>query len=185
MKAKYIITEREIDKAILEKVLPPKSLEGVKVIAGTGFSSALSWATSLLGTTRDHIIFVADSNSTDDMTAREHYSFINMFLRRSGSGRYHIVMLSPEIETIYFQNKDAAESLVGRKLSDIELELAANSPRKALHLFLNIDPTRGTDVLDRLTPDAIAKIQKTKVIQELIAHLKPNGAASKASRKAA
>jgi|GEM_PF-938254 len=176
MKAKYVITEGELDKAILEKILPVKLLQGVKVIAGGGFSSALSWATSLLSTTDENIVLVVDSDSTDDMTTQERYSFLNLMLRRSGTpDRFHIMVLVPEIETIFFQNKDVAESLVGRKLSEIELKLAANSPKHALRLLLNIEPQGTLDILDKLAPEAWTKLRSTSVIKELMDQIQHSG----------
>lgn len=127
---KFIVTEGNRESLLLSKLF--SSFENIKIKAGTGYSSALSLARTILSYHKKPVLLLLDAESQDQTDIAERYSFVNSYLGMSTPGAvFKIILFQPELETVFFDAK-VAEHLIGRPLTESELQLARLHPKQVL-----------------------------------------------------
>jgi hypothetical protein len=147
----YIITEAITDRLLLEKLVSNK--ENVQFMNCSGYSSAISTATSILGKHQHRVVLVVDANSSIEEAIRERYNFIEYMLgsRSIYEGEYKIALFAPQLESIFFEDKDIADQITGYTLSTEEYITGKFKPRDILKNQLSKIGTNLTDsIIERL-----------------------------------
>jgi len=164
----YFIVEGAFDKFILERILPEEIVSQTKIITGNGYNIALSKARSLLVSSELPVSLIVDSNTTDRTSIEEKKDFIMQSLRQlSTPEHFHIFLAVPEIEVIFFSNREVVEELRGGKISDQQLELAHYNPKQELLKMLHTENLQKS-FRKLLTPTLIEKLRKTEFVQNII-----------------
>lgn len=167
---KYIVTEGKFDRLLLEKLLSDNSNSILEFVESNGFSAAISTAVTLLSSNKGKVIFIADADTNDEKLIREKLGQIKFLLNHaSPSHNYEIVLIAPEIETLFFQDEDVAKVIAKRELNDFEIKLAAASPREALKLYRNFDAKKKISLIEELTSDIVYKMRQLPKVREIIA----------------
>jgi 5S rRNA maturation endonuclease (ribonuclease M5) len=166
---KYIITEGKFDKLLLEKILEQNLNGHAQVIETSGTSAAIAMANAVLSDEEGEVILVVDADSTDEKRIKERYTQLTFLLERASTKHnFQIFLISPEIETLFFQDKEVANTIAQRELNDFELKLAASSPREALRIYRGIEGKSRFKLLDELTTDLLNRIRQLTTVKEIV-----------------
>jgi hypothetical protein len=166
-----IITEGSFDTQLLEKILPESTLSNVKIVAGMGYSSAVSLAKSYYANGGAKILIVLDADTNNEEEIREKESLIDgLFSLIATDAEYKIVYFVPEIERLFFADKDFIESYFKRSFTPLELELMKQNPKVGLrNIAVESDyKSLSKNLLNSLPVSAIQKIQATPEIKKII-----------------
>ena len=134
MEQYQVVMEGKSDVLLLRAILNiPADDPKVTFVAAGGWSSADSYARTVLIQDKANIALVVDADSTHAADASNR----RLFLERSlGDVTLHkkfcVVVIEPEIETLLFQDHFILEQVVGRRVSDREYKLAASKPKAVL-----------------------------------------------------
>ncbi|MDJ0503565.1 MAG: hypothetical protein PX483_22525, partial [Nostocales cyanobacterium LE14-WE4] len=102
----YILTERDRDIVILQKLLPKNLIQDIKFIAGASSYRARSLASSLLATRKIPVALVIDADTNNESQVFEKQDLINYVLNQASSGiPFQVSLAVPEIESIFLQDK--------------------------------------------------------------------------------
>ncbi|MEM1214786.1 MAG: hypothetical protein AAGJ82_03830 [Bacteroidota bacterium] len=167
----YIITEYEFDKELVEMVLPEQYQDQVEVISAGGLSSALSLTASILTARhQSNTILVVDADVNDPRDVEEKEDLICEYMRRDKDDeRFALLIQRPEIEAVFFEDKDALESLTGRQFTDLEFELAKDNPKRNLLNFLSLPQEDKKQLLERAraNTDVQSELKGSRLSQQL------------------
>ncbi|MEM7102528.1 MAG: hypothetical protein AAF502_05285 [Bacteroidota bacterium] len=170
--ANYIVTENPQDANLIRKLLPAAALEKVKIKAGSGYSSLLSMAVALLAGKDNNVVIVADADSMKKTEYNNRYYFIKNYLRRAApENQFKIFLLRPELESIFFENKEVLEQMTGRKFTDLEIELAKANPKENLYKLLNIERRDFPEIVRKLPSSVFDKLKESRFSVELRSHI--------------
>lgn len=169
----YLITEGKLDKIFLEKILPTKISENVKILSGSGETSAISLARSRFIDGQNKVLLLLDADTVDkEKVALKKYQTENMIFSLSGPSTAKVVLFVPEIEQLLVIDKPFIEHYFDKKLSDFEYDLIQNDPKFGL-LKLSKDKSKPInqvceEILEKADQNVIQKMQKQEQIQEII-----------------
>lgn len=169
----YIVTEWDFDKDLVEMVIPEQYQQKVSVLSAGGYSAALSMARSILSARHQaRTILVVDADATDERDVAEREDFIRTYMHRiSGDDRFAILLQKPEIEAVFFEDKNSLEQLTGKDFSDLEFELAKDNPKRNLLNFLSLAPKHKEEVLDRAKQDVSVRTKlKESRLAKVLSH---------------
>jgi hypothetical protein len=160
---KFIVTEGKTDSLLLKKVLG--NLEHVGMKTGSGYSSALSLAGSVLTYHKKPVLLIVDTDSNEQAEVDEQERFVHNYLKTSTPGAvFKVIFVEPELEAIFFQDVTVAEHLLDRSLTQEELESARLHPKQ----FLKDNQVRDTsELIHKLDDDDIAKLKQLSTFKEL------------------
>ena len=132
-KAAYIITEGKFDSDLIKRLLPDLTdhPENIGVLTAHGYSSALSIVQSVLLETQRPVLLIVDA---DKMRIREKKAFIEQYVKINGL-TCQIIVAEPELEILFFANKDVLERALQKPISDEVWTLAELSPRRGIELL--------------------------------------------------
>lgn len=168
MKQAYVITEGEWDIELLKKLLPKPLMKQIVLAEGHGSYGALSMAGTLLSTRRKPVALVVDTDSRSVNAIHEKVDTLRYLLRQNAAGvAFKVVPAIPEIEAVFFEDRNFVERITGRKFSDLEWKFAKLSPKEALTTFLGEPKQLHKKILSRMTKDDIRALQKHSLIVEL------------------
>lgn len=170
----YVITERNFNAELLQKILSAEVLQNVKIVPAGGYSSATSLARSMLYTPGKYVIIAVDAGSNNEVDVLERYYFLRDYMRMGASEkRFTIHLFKPEIEHVFFEDKKVLETIVGKKVSDLELELAALQPRLGLSKLsgMSLYEMSNGVLLNRLSNKIIQQLRQTEDIKKLTEHI--------------
>jgi hypothetical protein len=127
MHRRYVLVEGEIDRMILDWILP-KDLKGriQLVVTQGGYNAGLSIAKSLLITRPSPISIVMNADSTSRQSIEERYDFIEQTLRMVASPeRFSVYLFEPDIEHIFLlPEHHLLENMLTRELPhDMVMEI--------------------------------------------------------------
>jgi hypothetical protein len=174
MKA-YVVVRGTTDVAILRAVLPPDLLDEVDTTPAGERSNLASVARTLLVTRRKPVAVLVNSDSTEEGIVQERFQLTQELVKAAAAGLpVRVILLVPHIEVIFFQAKGVLTRIYGDPLPQEVCLLARYSPREALErLFAQASgPDSLHALLDCLDDRAIAAIQATPPLRELIAFLR-------------
>lgn len=162
MNRAYVVTERPLSTELLRAVLPGELVSDSTFVSGSGRSSAISLAWSLLVAKQLPVALVIDADTDVESSIREQEDFLCETIRRVSPGVDRRVFLAaPAIEALFVRDRGIAGRLAGHTLSDDEWEQAKRHPKR----FLEALPGQE---LDR---DAVASIRKVPPFDEIIRFL--------------
>lgn len=169
-KTTIVITESAGDAALLQRVLSP--IEGGKLyfdVAG-GINHAMTAASTILNARRENVLMVIDNDGARDNTETE---FIRELVGKD-SQRFKLVLMVPEIESLFFADRVALEQALGTRIEDMIWEIAMTAPKSTLDVLLK--KLGKKDRLELLSSQALLSAMrnhpKIKEIQEFaqVAH---------------
>jgi hypothetical protein len=169
MKA-YIVTEGELGRSLLQRLLPADLTEAVAVVTASGGSGAVSMARSLLATRQSPVALVLDADSISPDFVRERSRGLRELLRSVSSGPDSEVFLAvPELEGIFFQAPNLLERVLGLTIPETLAILAEARPKDALdRLFAQHQSIKTVpELLSALTPCDDEELRATKPIANL------------------
>jgi len=160
---KFIVTEGKTDSLLLEKILP--EFEDIKIMTGSGYSSALSLASSILIYHKKPVLLLLDADSNNQTDITERYNFIRNYLRMAApDALFRIILFQPEVETVFFQDAAVAEHLIGRPLTEHELKSAHSSPKKVLQEAIS---GNYFELISELNNDDISRLNQLAIFKEI------------------
>lgn len=175
MIAQYIIVEGQFEKFLLERVLPKEIVSHSKFIIGSGYHTALSKARSILVASELPVSIVVDAETTDSSSIEEKQEFMAQLLGQlSSSEHFHIFVAIPELEILFFYDKEEFEKLIGETLSSHQWELAHYQPKEVLQEIFRTNNLQDT-LQEELTSEMIAYLSDTDLIQAMIKSFPVNG----------
>ncbi|MBM3459050.1 MAG: hypothetical protein FJX77_11035 [Armatimonadetes bacterium] len=130
----YVVVEGRDDEVVLRHLLEPSNgTAQLEFRVAGGRSAADSLARSLLASARGDVALVVDSDSVDPGLIAERKGFLRQSLQAIASPkRWHVTMLEPELEALFFRDRDLLESLVGHPVSDTDLVRGCYEPKRTL-----------------------------------------------------
>jgi hypothetical protein len=170
----YIIVEGQSDARILRALLPDELLEDTEIVSAGGASAAKSLARSLLVRRQTPVAIVMDADSVAPERIQECRQSIEEVVESVAGGvPVKAVVAAPAMETILFYDETMLARVFGPGLSEHLLSLARIQPQDALKkLFDQSDHVKNLDaILNSLTRQDIQILQKSSILQELIAFL--------------
>jgi len=184
MKQAYVITEGDWDVEILKKLLPKPLIKQAVFTPGHGAYGAMSMAGTLLSVRRKPVALVVDTDSRSANAIHEKVDTLRYLLRQNAAGvPFKVVPAIPEIEAVFFEDRNFIERITGRKFSDLEWKFAKLSPKEALTTFLGAPEQLHKKILSRMTKEDIRALQQHSLIVELSEFLESaltNGATRRA-----
>lgn len=166
MKQAYVIIEEERDIEILKKLLPGNLIKQTAFTQSD--SGAVSVASTLLWERKKPLALVVDTNTRNASAIHERIDTLRFLLRPAATGvPFKVVPAIPEIEAVFFEDRNFVERITGRKFSDLEWKFAKLSPKEALTTFLGESKQLHKKILSRMTKDDIRALQKHSLIVEL------------------
>lgn len=165
MSGLYLVAEGQKDIQIFERLLAPEIVSSTELVAAGGSYGAQSLATTLLTLRSRPLALVVDANTTNETTIQERVDLLRFLLRQAaGNVPYEVFVAVPEIEIVFFQERELFERLMERSLSDLEWHLARLSPKETIKNItrpsVNID-----DLLSRLTERELALLRQHELIK--------------------
>lgn len=127
-----VITEDAFDADLLGTILP--SVDGGRLyfeVAG-GINHAITVASTILNARRENVILVVDNDGNRENTETE---FIRELVGRD-SARFRLILMIPEIETLFFSDRTALEQALGEKIEDMVWEIGRTAPKSTLDVLL-------------------------------------------------
>lgn len=166
--ALYVLIEGHTGYQLVSKVLEDEAdINRIKIYEEDNYSSALSGANTLLIKKPDaKVVMIVGAESSQDGAIRERRSFVHSYLKRFifRDNQFKLILLAPEIETVFFDSKELTEHIVGREVHDLEVEVGRLSPVKTLKEKFGIDPK---NMIDLLSPEVIHLIKQQSVFKEI------------------
>ena len=159
----YLVTEGDIDLAILKRVLPEAVATPVQFVAGRGLDSARSLARSLLASRHRPVALVVDADTDEQLAVQERVDFLNDYLQQgAGATRFEVFAAVPEIEVLFFEDRAYVEEISQEHFSERTWELAKRHPKDCL----SGGPTIETLLAD-LPSETLHKIQRHPLVCDL------------------
>jgi len=165
MTPKIIVTEGEMDRLLWSRIF--SGIKNIKITAGSGYSSALTLASSILTYHKKPVLLLLNADSNDQTDIAERYSFVNSYLGMSTPGAvFKIILFQPELETVFFEDAKVAEHLIGRSLTKPELQLARLHPKQILQEAMSGNYNY-RKVISKLNKEDLARLRQLKVVKEI------------------
>lgn len=165
MSGLYLVAEGQTDIQILEKLLVPETVNSTELVAAGGSYGAQSLATTLLTLRRRPLALVVDADTTNETTIQERVDLLRFLLRQAAGNVPHEVFIAvPEIEIVFFQERELFERLMERSLSDLEWHLARLSPKETIKNLTRPSVSIG-DLLSQLTERELALLRQHELIK--------------------
>jgi hypothetical protein len=102
MYRRYVLVEGEIDRMILDWIVPKDLKSSIQFVVTQGYNAGLSIAKSLLITRPSPISIVMDADSGNRQSIEERYDFIEQTLRMvAPPERFSVYLFEPSIEHIF------------------------------------------------------------------------------------
>ena len=170
-----IVTEGKQDVALLKAILNLDDDDNVEFFPAGGWSSADSFARSVLIHGDKKVALVLDADTTDHVMAQDKKKFLNRSLGEIASPtNWKVFMPEPAIEILLFKDRRVIEAVLGRPISDVDFTRAAFTPEAVLEELF-----KGKDLQDVYNEELrgldLSPLREISLIKELMAFLKPKG----------
>jgi hypothetical protein len=128
-----VVTEGQFDGKLIESLIHTRKFKHARVFTAKGSSSAQSLARSILGVKQLPVALVLDADEYDPSRVEERKRYLETMLGTTAPrSEWELILLVPEMETVFFQVPGMLESL-GLPLPDpVQREQARHQPRKVL-----------------------------------------------------
>jgi hypothetical protein len=169
MKA-YVVTAGQLDRRLLEQLVPQNLAAGIVLVTANGYSGAVSMARSLLATRPSPVALVLDADSISPDFVRERSRGLHELLGSVSSGpESEVFLFVPEMEAIFFQAPSLLERVLGLTIPETLAILAEARPKDALDRLFTQHQSIKTmpQLLVALTPGDFEELRRTKPIADL------------------
>ncbi len=170
----FVVVKGKTNVDILRALLP-KSLLDVTSIVGIGSRSSLpSVARTLLVTYYEPVAVLVNTHALNEAIVQEKKQSTEELLKAvSGKVPVKVILLIPEIESVFFEAPGVLERTFGQKLPKELLLLARNNPQEALaQLFSQGNGPDGlSSLLDSLDERDREALRSTRPIRELMSFI--------------
>lgn len=129
-----IVTEGDLDKNLLEAVLPTLiDPSRFAIVAAGGRSAAISLSRSYLVSRNTPVLLLVDSETNHTDSVETQRLILNDSLSAVATpDRFRVVLAVPEIEVVFLQDRKALETAIGAKLSDGQWARAEFEPKRVV-----------------------------------------------------
>jgi len=169
MTLRYFVVEGKEDEAYLKLLLPSNLIQNTKIMAASGYSSALSTVQTLLSLTPLPISFFFDTDSCFEEKTIEKKQFIQSYL--GSPANLTLIPFEPEIEILFFYKKVLLEKIIGKEIDDESWQRGQYQQSKRMLLKLIGEKNHINFLQQRLTPDVVQELQKNPILQDIIKQL--------------
>ncbi len=167
MKA-YIVTEGQSDSEILKRLLPPEITSHVEFLIGGGRYSIQSFARTLLVVKQLPVAIVIDADTEDTPSIEEQRHNLYDLLDQVSPGiPFDVFFAVPEIESVFFQNRELLEEILDHPFTDVEWEMGKRHPKEILQTILGTSSTPVYDILGHLSNEAVAVLRSHPLIRQI------------------
>lgn len=157
-----ILTEGKKDERLLQRLLDIQGGDGVEIIACSGKGSATSAARTMMSTRSERIILVLDMDAPGKGTSMENLRL----LVGQDSDQFKLIMLEPEIEVLFFVDRNALAQALGNPISDVVWEIGMSAPKSTLTALLGKGPQHDPSTL-LASPSLLAAMRNHPKIKEI------------------
>jgi hypothetical protein len=134
-----VMTENEFDKELIESLLARrfgKQAREVRVRAATGKQDAWSRTCTVLSYMIPTALIVDADTIDEDLTEEQRGDLEYLFGTSAPRHMWLIVLAKPEVEAVFFSDREMLERITGKKVSELDIARAALGPRAALQKLL-------------------------------------------------
>ncbi len=166
----YVITEGELDREILQKILPENLVNQTKFVAGAGKYSAQSIASTILAIKLLPVALIIDADTEDESAVKEKSALLHQLLYQSSPGiPFSVFLAVPELEAILVQDQTLIETIIDRQLSVLEWQFAKSNPKQFLKSLTKDSYTQAIlSILNNLNQEQLHILRQHPLIAELI-----------------
>lgn len=132
-----IVTEGAFDAQLVQSLLPDliERPDEVRVLSGSGYSSALATTHTVLYQTSKPTLLLLDADTNDAYRASERRQFAEDYVTRDPAIPFKVVVAVPTLDVLFFSDKSALSEALGRPISDEVWQLAQSNPKQALSML--------------------------------------------------
>ncbi len=127
-----IITEGVVDAEVLKALLPFSGGARTYFEVAGGINRAMTIASTILNARRENVLLVIDNDGNRENTETE---FIREIVGRD-SARFRLILMVPEIETLFFSDRNALGEALGSEIEDMIWEIGMSAPKSTLEVLL-------------------------------------------------
>jgi hypothetical protein len=160
-----IVTEGINDIHLIRKLLHQELVDGMKFYASQGKVSAVTVARNILVHEGGPLLLVVDADTLDVERQREYEETALAAVDIAYPREYYalqplfkVFTFRPCIEVVFFEAPKALELLIGKKLSESDIEQGKAIPKKLLPQLMGIKDSLWLDSLTRKIDDAAADL---------------------------
>jgi len=170
----YIVCEGDFDVQLLKVILPKELLQNIEVVPAGGLYAAESLARSLIVRRQVPVVLVLDADLVDPDLVKERRTSIQETVESvSINTLVKVILATPEMETIFFQDSLLLSRLLGQEITQETMIWATFQPRKTLEKLLAQSECyhSQSQLIEQLVNENLETLRKAPVIQELIQFL--------------
>lgn len=117
-------------------------------------------------------VLVINAKTNNELMISERASELNYLLRQASPGiPFKVLIAVPELEVIFFQERELLEELIDKKLTDLEWQFAQHHPKELLENLLLSSTTFIEATLNTLDDQKLQVLRQHPLIGELIEFL--------------
>lgn len=167
----YVVVEGLTDSKLIASLVPHDFQRQITIVpAGRG--GLTSMARTLLVSRRKPVVVVADSDTTDEHSMRQLRREMEELIRAVAGGiPFKVILMVPEIESLFFRAPAAVERVAGRSLTAEQLAMANFKPSAVIRQFGQTESGAFDQIVSGLTPDEIDLLRDAVPIKQLIEFL--------------
>lgn len=169
----YIVVEGVTDREIIKSVIDPALLKNVRIEVAQGKLAAISTARTILKMKRIPTIIITDADSIDIDQIEEIKATYDIMLKQvSENVPYKLLLIKPEIESVFFYNKQHFKRIFQKNIDDNQFILGKYEPKKILSSTLQCSKKNMNIVRLIKDMDAMKELEKYYPFIELTDFLK-------------
>jgi len=158
---KIIVTEGKTDGLLLEKMF--SGLNNIKIMAASGYSSALSLASSILSHHKKPVLLLLDADSNDKTDIEKRYQFVENYLNMATPGAiFKVILFEPKMEAVLFEDAKVAEYLKDCPLRKIDFASVRSNPKEWLVLKKTV-----SDLVLKLNSGDISRLRQLDIFKRI------------------
>lgn len=166
----YIVTESESGVTVLKTLLATGLMYNDQVVLtyGEGWSGADALARSILVVRRQPVILLVDADSNDETRIAERKRFLAWSLGQFAPPEmFRIIVAVPELEALYFENKEVLTNLVGKDVTDEQFIRGKYVPRQVLQELFGSEANYRDKLQERLSHVDLGVLQSSSIVREV------------------
>jgi hypothetical protein len=172
MSRAYIVTASEAVGNLLKTILPEAVVSDVYFVNGESPYGAESMTSTILTLKRLPVVLIMNANTTNESLIHEQAEELSYLLRQSAAGvPFKLAIAVPEIEVIFFQDRQFVEELAQKQFTDLEWQLIQRHPQELLNILPGGSAAFVKTALCSLNEYRLQLLQQHPLIQEIVRFL--------------
>jgi hypothetical protein len=172
MSRAYVVTASQSVGDLLKQILPESVAADVYFVNGESPYGAESMADTILAVKHVPVVLVMNANTNNESMIREQAEELGYLLRQSAAGvPFKLAIAVPEVESVFFQDRQFVEELTQQKFTDLEWQLIQRHPKELLDTLPGGSAAFVKAALSSLNENRLQLIQTHPLIQEIIQFL--------------